>query len=308
MFEQLLSSGMFKKGTYFPNSGPGTKYLMIGDENLGYFGEVEVPEMPSQMRVQGDLPLPVGAGLASVYNPRFYWWKFFYKGQVLYYPSDSIFNGTTWDTTYNAGLIYGVDGVGKYPTSTPTNQMTKMRWQEKNGEVIEFIVRAIQGAPTDPASSDITNNEFTDLLTMVPGLNNSSTTLQPTGLFNNQMTYNSAAITSRYIGRKLNGDTTTSMVEYAKGIILAYRPILVLQKDVLYSPENVYTQFVGNVGPLSVVGAFTDAVKTVQAVKAETTGSNDIIATSSPVIVEAVNNPVSIITAINFKPVSITVT
>jgi hypothetical protein len=59
-------------------------------------------------------------------------------------------SGVPWNDVYNAGLVYGTNDNGKYPSSTPTNQFNPVT--KKEGERIwTFIPRLPTGADIDPA-------------------------------------------------------------------------------------------------------------------------------------------------------------
>jgi hypothetical protein len=59
-------------------------------------------------------------------------------------------SSVTWNDVYNAGLVYGTNDNGKYPSSTPTNQFNLV--SKKEGERIwTLIPRLPTGADTDPA-------------------------------------------------------------------------------------------------------------------------------------------------------------
>lgn len=92
----------------YPNSGPGTKELRIGDEQLGYFGTVTGVLMPTNgdiingvMAGSGITPPAVGSTVRD-------WMKFYYKGKVIFIPKSNM-SGTTWDNLYKSGSMYSQD-------------------------------------------------------------------------------------------------------------------------------------------------------------------------------------------------------
>lgn len=121
MFESLL--GMGSRGQVnFPDSGPGSKNLIYGNEQLGYFGTLTQAEFTSLGAIRNLVGLYAGTDEGAA----FLWVKMFYKGRVLYFPTNTIAYNLSWNQLYNAGVVYGVDGNGYAPTATPTNQFKIM--------------------------------------------------------------------------------------------------------------------------------------------------------------------------------------
>jgi hypothetical protein len=117
MIEALLAGGA-RGQTNFPDSGPGSKNLLYGNEQLGYFGTLT----PAEMVTLGSLRAQFNFFAGTDENAAYVWVKMFYKGRVLFFPSNTIAYNISWNQLYNAGLVYGVDGNGYAPTGTPTNQ------------------------------------------------------------------------------------------------------------------------------------------------------------------------------------------
>lgn len=140
MLEMMLMGGKPQKIQY-PDSGPGPKTLMYGDESLGYFGEVTSAAFLTVPEIQRQLNFYPGGGTP---DPNVSWVKVFSDSKVLYIPKRAIVNNITWNTLYNAGLVYGIDGVGSNPTTTPTNQL---RTVTADGR--QFKVRLLKGATTE---------------------------------------------------------------------------------------------------------------------------------------------------------------
>ncbi len=140
MLEMMLMGGQKPKAQY-PNSGPGPKTLLFGDAQLGYFGEITsdalltVPELQRQLSFY--------AGTISAINIS--WVKVFSEGTVLYIPKTIPVSGVSWNELYNAGLVYGIDGVGLYPTATPTNQLRIAAVEDR-----QFKVRLLKNTTIDP--------------------------------------------------------------------------------------------------------------------------------------------------------------
>lgn len=120
MLEATLSSGGGANKN-FPDSGPGSKNLIFGSDDLGYFGDVSTSQFLtiSELRRQ----LEFYAGVDNGTNAQ-NWVKTFYKKKVLFFPQYPLASNLSWNAMYAAGLVYGVDGPGEYPASTgPVNQL-----------------------------------------------------------------------------------------------------------------------------------------------------------------------------------------
>lgn len=138
---------------YFPDTGPGPSRLLRGNWNEGYFGTVS----QSELFAPGELcsALSFSPSISSVTSP---WHKFIIDGKILFIPDQSFAN-STWYELYNAGLVYGTDDNGAYPTglvSTPKNQMKTVT---KAGR--SYIVRLLKGstAPTTEYLTDFTTTD-----------------------------------------------------------------------------------------------------------------------------------------------------
>lgn len=137
----------------YSDSGPGNKTLLFGNEQLGYFGEVTESELISRQELSsltGFAPiLPNAAATGKI------WLKFFFKGKIIYIAKMPFASGSSWNDFYNAGLVYGTNDNGKYPSATPTNQYNPIT--KKEGErTWTLIPRLPIGADTDPAPYNAT--------------------------------------------------------------------------------------------------------------------------------------------------------
>ena len=156
MLESMNMSGG-AQANYFPNSGPGAKSLVAGDETHGYFGVVTTADMFTATDVENFL-----VGLpGTAYAPTdLVWHKFVLDGKFLFVPNRA-FRSTTWNNIYNASLMYGVDGNGAYPPTTGgVNQLFQVS-KKLAGRTFGFKVRTVKGALTDPISS-ISNNDASE--------------------------------------------------------------------------------------------------------------------------------------------------
>jgi hypothetical protein len=166
MFEALVGLGS-RGQTNFPNSGPGSKNLLYGNEQLGYFGTLTPAELVTLGKLRSLFNFFNGNDEGAPYT----WVKMFYKGKVLYFPTNTLAYNLSWNQLYNAGLVYGVDSNGNYPTATPTNQFKILN---VGTDVLKVRLFAADSNP-DPTSSgsqqlltgagaNISGSEFVQLI------------------------------------------------------------------------------------------------------------------------------------------------
>jgi hypothetical protein len=159
----------------YPDSGPGTQELRVGDEQLGYFGVVSGGLMPtSQQVVNGALS---GSGItpptiAAPTAPD--WLKFFYKGKVLFIPKTNM-TGTTWDNYYKAGSAYGTgdpNAVLNPSTDKVVTEQDKIFSFVQNNKGYYFHHRLPRGSETlyqNPGSGSVTLGEDYALVSKLNG-------------------------------------------------------------------------------------------------------------------------------------------
>lgn len=122
MFEALLSAGS-RKG-YYPNSGPGTKHLLSGDENFGYFGVVTDAEMSGIADTLVDTLFEPTPTLEYIRYDSVNWVKVFYKQKVYYYPITPLAYGFTLHEIIKSGLMRGDDRSVSLTTTGQVVQYT----------------------------------------------------------------------------------------------------------------------------------------------------------------------------------------
>lgn len=94
----------------FPESGPGTKVMLIGDMNEGYFGIVSEAELFSPQAMLDGInkdSTTVKGSLNGVPANRF-WYKFARDGKILYLANYNHIN-IVWQDLYARGAAYEVD-------------------------------------------------------------------------------------------------------------------------------------------------------------------------------------------------------
>lgn len=152
MFEMFLTYGG-STPLFFPNSGPGNKTLLKGNQTLGYFGEVSGTELFSASELVFKVGLSVGT--VSVFAGS-QWLKFFRNGKIIYIARQQMVAPVAWNDLYNAGLVYGVKGNGPYPVGAGVEQFNPLL---KNDGMRNWFLkpRMITGVGVDPATGAVSD-------------------------------------------------------------------------------------------------------------------------------------------------------
>ena len=135
-----------------PDSGPGPTEMVQYDPDTkaGYYGQVPFVDLFTIEEIEAIAltPLP---GAATNRTSANYWFKTYLNGKVIFLPKFTVRTGTTWESIYKAGFVYGVDGPGKSPpASGAVNQMRVLTKTAQDGTVLKFKVRMIQAYGVDP--------------------------------------------------------------------------------------------------------------------------------------------------------------
>lgn len=139
-----------------PDNGPGNKRLREYDfpTKSGYFGRIPATEMPTIDAIEA-------AGIKSVGGARnpaaatAEWTKFVRNGKVTFFPTVALRTGVDWNSVYNAGLVYGIDGNGKYPVGAGVNQRRTLSFVDTDGKTWTFLVRLASMSTIDPFPSPV---------------------------------------------------------------------------------------------------------------------------------------------------------
>lgn len=106
MLEMLLNSS---SNNYYPNSGPGSKKLLVGDKNLGFFGLVTEEEMSGI----SDTLFEFAKAAAPTKLPSRYkiarWSKMFFREKVYFFPEKPIAYGFSTYDIIQAKMFRGDD-------------------------------------------------------------------------------------------------------------------------------------------------------------------------------------------------------
>lgn len=137
------SFGAVQSQGYYANLGPGPQKILRGDWVRGYFGEMSPTEWVTPADVANKIKAAVKstAGLSFTTSTGSLWYKFVYKGKILFIPNLNLVTSNNWQTAYNAGFIFGTDDFGNSPTGVPgaVNQRCII---EIGG--LQYIARAIR--------------------------------------------------------------------------------------------------------------------------------------------------------------------
>lgn len=144
MIELLVGSGA-KGNSYFPDSGPGSKTLIYGDEDFGYFGTLTVDEFMQYTELRRQLSFYEGNSVNLTNNE---WVKVIFKKKVLFFPRKYISGSISWNTLYDNGLVHGVNDNGPFQSPNgPTNQQRIVNTKGSN-----FRVRLFSAHDIDPST------------------------------------------------------------------------------------------------------------------------------------------------------------
>lgn len=275
---------------YFPDSGPGSKFLKAGNEQIGWFGEVPATLMFQGFEVSDFLGLT--AGLVNKESDTM-WLKFIYHGKYLFLCKDMIRRNLGWADVYKVGGVYGMKGNGPYPLAGfPTDQWKIMIKPEAGAPTPwKFAVRIPSGANAEPfVGTDFTalglaeGNEYNDLMyRLLPTASNGRPN---TGLFekwppadmgaNGPGVYTilketSAANTANAMYRGVTG-ATNQMAKTSFSTDMSWRPMLELVKanDTAFNPYGLYQEVIATQGPGPLKAAIIDPARRLSTIYTET--------------------------------------
>lgn len=143
---------------YYPNSGPGPKYLRVGNTAMGYFGLIQGSDFITRQQVCDRAFLKTKVTAVTAGDD--VWAKFFYQGKVIYFPTKYIVAGIRWADVYNEGLVYGTNDNGFIPMSPTANQYRIITADTNEGRVY-LSPRLPKYSLTDPNNMKGTQSELT---------------------------------------------------------------------------------------------------------------------------------------------------
>lgn len=135
---ERLFSAPIVQGFYL-DTGPGPQKLLMGDWYAGYFGFVSTADFASRddlVGTQGGLTAAQNAVFTTIPAGSAFtgWYKFVFKGRILFFPNSS-HAANSIPNIYNAGMAYGIDGVGSVIPSgaSPAAGVAQNAMFSKNG-------------------------------------------------------------------------------------------------------------------------------------------------------------------------------
>lgn len=104
-------------------NSPGSKYIIAGDKDAGFYGFVQPKEFgeivgnaTDKTAMSGDnLALAIGLAQGTPINVDTPWMKFSSKGKVLFVPVKPLRHSLSWDSIYKQGAVYGDNTIGVAP-------------------------------------------------------------------------------------------------------------------------------------------------------------------------------------------------
>ncbi|QVW56028.1 hypothetical protein pEaSNUABM10_00165 [Erwinia phage pEa_SNUABM_10] len=148
---------------YFSETGPGNATIARGSWNAGFMDRVPSASFITGADLAAKLTgLVYSGGVGSPSN----WFKFAYKGKILFFPDVALFT-TTWNRFYDAGMVFGTDDFGKTPAGVP-GSVNQKRVVEING--LQYIARLAKLSDIDlgkylTAQDDTIASEYRSTLT-----------------------------------------------------------------------------------------------------------------------------------------------
>ncbi|ANZ48726.1 putative virion structural protein [Erwinia phage vB_EamM_ChrisDB] len=103
LFSQPITQG------FYLDTGPGPQTLKRGDWYAGYFGTLTNAEFFNTTEIKQ--LLPAARGNLFQYDPQL-WYKFVYKGRIIFVPSSRHATGYSFINAYAQGMAYGTDDNG----------------------------------------------------------------------------------------------------------------------------------------------------------------------------------------------------
>lgn len=146
MMEMLLATAGAGGDKFFPNSGPGSKTLLMGNEALGYFGDMGNDFEFTQKTLNLILPSHEVAilDLSGVQDNS--WLKFIFNGKTLYTPRRPIAGFVSHADLYDSGMAfpYGKEiayNYTEYP-NTPQDAVIEVLEDGKPHVISARLMRA----------------------------------------------------------------------------------------------------------------------------------------------------------------------
>ncbi|AXF51140.1 putative virion structural protein [Salmonella phage SPAsTU] len=135
---------------YYPDSGPGSKYMLMGTMDEGYFGVVSSTELVGGREIYQALLAGQGTQGAVSVTDALTWLKFALDGEIVYFPCQNLFTKVAWNDYYALGAVYDRDDSGsEFVTNEPVKQRKYVVLETGEGRQF-FRVRLPKVSTTDP--------------------------------------------------------------------------------------------------------------------------------------------------------------
>lgn len=119
----------------YPQSGPGTKEMLIGDLTLGYFGAVPLSAMFSAGEFFSQIMEGHSRGTALPRNdPSIYFLKFAIDGKFVFFPSKALVSSISWEQIYKMGAIDASGADAAFPPLSGNGVLQNALVQTTDGQ------------------------------------------------------------------------------------------------------------------------------------------------------------------------------
>ena len=263
MLELMLAGGKDQRGVFYPDSGPGTKWLRKGDENLGYFGEVNSDDLFTGEQIMGAANFWGGTNASAASLSGTIWFKFFHKRKVIYFARRPFKSSVSWNDIYNAGLVYGARDNGKYPVGDGVYQYIQMTKKEA-GRTWGLKPRLPTGVKTDPwtlGDAGLEEGEWNQLFGRISNLDNTPISEKWESINNlgfnagtNHQSWMQETDTANVVQSEVRGGNNSLVLITRTSKVLStgayWRPVLeLLDPNELNDPVGISFASVGQVVP-----------------------------------------------------------
>lgn len=138
----------------FPNSGPGTKVMLYGSMDAGWFGIVPEAEMFNKLAfynaINEDNSPAIGTPTASL---GIFYYKFAYKGRFIFVPNVALVSNLSWSDVYKMGAAYSPTETNMFPPAAveavPQTRMIEVVDGAKTWQFSPRFQSASQNDPVD---------------------------------------------------------------------------------------------------------------------------------------------------------------
>jgi hypothetical protein len=140
----------------FPQSGPGTKVMLFGSLEAGYFGIVPESELFNKVAFYNAINdgSEANVGDLAPESPGFYF-KFAYKNRFLFVPATPLIDNISWLAIYNKSGLYGpTQKIHNVPDGTGTvDQSQRIINVKEQSKLWQLKPKLAAASQLDPATS-----------------------------------------------------------------------------------------------------------------------------------------------------------